>query len=158
MPRSKTQVNYDLESGFGGRSSGGMGRGFGSSNGRLFGSSRAKPTSSRQTHAKAPPTGHAVPTPSAAQFSAPAFAYRPPSLMNGLLWGVGMGAGSEIGHAAVKTVTGSHKEPGTIQEEVKGQPQAQRQEEYHPCTMFSASFLNVSEGKLSFIVFEAKRK
>ncbi len=80
---------------------------------------------------------------------------RPPSLLNGLLWGVGMGAGSEVGHAAVRSVTGGNKDHQVGQEETKGAPMAAqeqstemsqsqaKQQDLHPCYSLSQNFLSV---------------
>ena len=68
---------------------------------------------------------------------------RPPSLLNGLMWGMGMGVGSEVGHSAVRAVTGGNKESNVEQEEVKGKSTYQQEAEYHPCASLTISFLNV---------------
>eukprot|EP00826_Nyctotherus_ovalis_P033366 TRINITY_DN2699_c0_g1_i10.p2 TRINITY_DN2699_c0_g1~~TRINITY_DN2699_c0_g1_i10.p2 ORF type:complete len:127 (-),score=8.45 TRINITY_DN2699_c0_g1_i10:132-512(-) len=74
-------------------------------------------------------------------------AMQPPSLLSGLLWGVGMGAGSELGHGAVRALTGgnrpapAHEEakvPGMMGEEQKGSAQDMN----HPCAAATLEFLN----------------
>ncbi len=64
-----------------------------------------------------------------------------------------MGAGSEIGHSAVRAVTGSGhgKDVQSAQEEAKVAPRAeghqqqqQQQTDYHPCASLTVAFLNVS--------------
>ena len=90
---------------------------------------------------------HAPPTSNLGQAT---FVSRPPSLLNGLMWGVGMGAGSEIGHSAVRAITGG-RDSREIHEESKHMPQSQAafqesqsQQMNHPCAEATLSFLNVN--------------
>ena len=69
-----------------------------------------------------------------------------PSLFSSLIWGMGLGAGSEIGHQAVRSLTGANHNT-RIQEESKGVPQEVNsggtQEMNHPCAAATLEFLNV---------------
>lgn len=128
MPRSKHTSNNLLGGGGSRKSSGGM-----------FGG-RSKPSSSKPSQAKAHPSAPSAPHMQAPQ---PHVVMGQPSLMSGLLFGVGMGAGSEVGHSAVRAVTGSSNKEGAVTNEETKTAATPVQPEYHPCASITASFLNV---------------